>query len=432
MNNVMEASKVTKEIQLMNGRKSESPKGDFETLFKVESDTLKTDMTEETKKAFNGLGIDLDEVKDPTQEGGLIDEEFKENEGLVSPLSYLIQGNPPLQIMKSAPGLNSLADPEQVGELLTPAGSLKIKDSPEIPLMKQPQEAEESMNTEVTSALKTEISVPVQLQKGLPQELKESIAGITSKDLVETKLIGVLPEKESKSEATIAHENKLKLEQQKIDGNTVESKGLPKIEESLEKSNLSYSFGEDKENDTSSGMQKKAQPDRIENFPSDIKASEFQKPQIPSSPEVTKVSGENLEMATKEILHQMETLTEGNKTMVKVKLNPEELGEMEISLSMEEGRLTGKIIVGNKEIQQIFTDKLHELNQTLKENRIDVASFEVKLSSDQNLNQDHARHQGQRPADYSNRFKSNRNVSLQTEEWMRTDNRSHSGIDLLA
>jgi len=99
---------------------------------------------------------------------------------------------------------------------------------------------------------------------------------------------------------------------------------------------------------------------------------------------------------------------------------------------MEEGRLTGKIIVGNKEIQQIFTEKLNELSQTLKDNRIDVASFEVKISPDLNQNQDHSRHQGRRAVEYFNKFNGHRNGSTQTEEWLRPENTTNRGIDLLA
>jgi len=431
MTNVVEAGKGIREIQVMSGSQSKSPKGDFEALLKVETETLKTDLAEEGEKAGNSIVIDIEkEVKEPDQE--IIGEEPDEKDGAIAQLSYLIQGNPSLQIKNSVSSLKSAVDTEPAGTQLTPAGSLKFQETPLNPWTKESIEAQEAVKIEENSVYKAETSALVQLQKGIPQELKETEIHAIPDDVTETKYIDGLPEKQNKSDAVIAYKNKLELEPKKIEGNPSESKAVPKIEESILKSSLVSSSGDDMENEASGHTQKKSQPDRIENFPSAIKASEFQKAQIPSSPEVTRVESENLEMATKEILHQMETLTDGNKTTVKVMLNPKELGEMEISLSMEEGRLTGKIVVGNKEIQQIFTDKLHELNQTLKNNRIDVASFEVKISSDQNQSQEQSRHQERRTLDYPNRFNSQRNGSVQVEEWRRPANTSNRGIDILA
>ena len=431
MTNVVEAGKGIREIQVMSGSQSKSPKGDFEALLKVETETLKTDLAEEGEKAGNGIVIDIEkEVKEPDQE--IIAEEPDENDGAIAQLSYLIQGNPSLQIKNSVPSLKSSVDTEAAGTLLTPTGSLKFQETPLNPWTMESIEAQEPVKIEENSAYKAETSALVQLQKGIPQELKETLTKADSDDVTETKFKDLQPEMESKRAPIIASENRSELEPQKFEGNTFNSKVLPKIEESLEKIDLAFPSGEAKGKEASSHSQKKSQVESMENLPSTIKANGIPKLQITSPPEVTRVESENLEVVTKEIIQQMETLTDGNKTMIRVKLHPEEMGEMEISLSMEEGRLTGKILVGNKEIQQIFTDKLHELNQTLKENRIDVASFEVKISSDQNQNQEQPRHQERRTLDYPNRFISQRNGSVQAEEWRRPANTSNRGIDILA
>lgn len=89
----------------------------------------------------------------------------------------------------------------------------------------------------------------------------------------------------------------------------------------------------------------------------------------------------NMDLASKEIVHRVETMTEGERQTIKVNLYPEELGEMEIALSMEEGKLTGKITVQNSDIRQMFSDKLNELNQNLRDQNINVAKLEVGIST---------------------------------------------------
>lgn len=431
MTNVMEAGKVIRELQVKSKSPLKSPQGEFEALLNQETESLNTVKAEEGKPVGNNIVTDLEkDAKEPDQK--IIDGEPDENGGETMQLSYLIQANPLLQIKSSVTSLKSSEETMPADAQLTSVENLKSQQTPSAQWIKESQDAPETVKVDEANAFKAETSALVELQNGLPQELNETEFHKVSEDVTETKPVEVLPEKLGKSDVIKGNENRHELKQQKIEGNPLESKAAPKTEESLLKGKLLSPSGEGKENEASIDTQKKSQSDRIENFPTEIKANEFQKPQIPSSPEGARVESENLELATKEILHQMETLKDGDKTMVKVRLNPKELGEMEISLSMEEGRLTGKIVVGNKEIQQIFTDKLHELNQTLKENRIDVASFEVKLSPGEHQNQDQARQQGRRAMDYPNRFNSQRNGSAQTEEWIRPASTSERGIDILA
>lgn len=434
MTNIVEASKVTKDVQVMSRGQSKSPKGDFATLFKVETETLKADIDGEPVSVSDLVETE-ELVKELSQEMATIDEEVDENDGAISLLSCLIQGSPPRQIKTSVPTLKPVEGADRVGASLTIAGNLDFQELSADQGVKGTQEIQDLVKAEEGSAFKVETLAPEQLQKDIPQEIKETLTKAVSGDTTETKMNRLLPEKQGKKDAIVASEKRTELEPQKIEGNTFASKVLPEIETSLEKIDFTFPSGEAKVKESSSNSHKKPQIDSMENLPSTIKTNEFPKLQIASPPsEATRIEPENLEIVTKEILHQMETLTEGNKTIVSVKLHPEEMGEMEISLSMEEGRLTGKIVVGNKEIQQIFTDKLHELNQTLKENRIDVASFEVKVSPDQNQNQnqEQARHQGRRAMDYPHRFNSQRNGSMQTEEWIRPANTSNKGIDILA
>jgi flagellar hook-length control protein FliK len=123
-------------------------------------------------------------------------------------------------------------------------------------------------------------------------------------------------------------------------------------------------------------------------------------------------------------------MSDGESTSIKVKLFPKGIGEVEISLSMGEGKLSGKILVENKEIRQMFTDRLNELNQTFKENNINVAKFEVGIGYGQGQNQ--GRQQSQRQVFYQS-WK-----ALYTDEIAQFDERKAAskatvrGINVLA
>jgi len=103
--------------------------------------------------------------------------------------------------------------------------------------------------------------------------------------------------------------------------------------------------------------------------------------------------------ATAEIMKSMETIKEGGKTTMKVNLHPEELGKMEITLTMEDGKLSGKILLDNREIRQIFTERLEELSNTLKSSNIQIGKFEVGVGDQGEGNQGRQenKHQMQNP-----------------------------------
>jgi flagellar hook-length control protein FliK len=130
------------------------------------------------------------------------------------------------------------------------------------------------------------------------------------------------------------------------------------------------------------------------------KANEVSATKTESTP-MDKMSWDrNLQIVTTEIAHKMEIMSDGDSTFIKVKLFPKGIGEVEISLSMGEGKLSGKILVENKEIRQMFTDRLNELNQSFKENNINAAKFEVGIGYGQGQSQ--GRQQGQSQVFYQN------------------------------
>lgn len=85
----------------------------------------------------------------------------------------------------------------------------------------------------------------------------------------------------------------------------------------------------------------------------------------------------NLELATENIMSRVTTLKEGANTTMTVKLFPKDLGEIEISLLLNDGKLTGKILTDHKDVRELFLKNMEELTNTLKDNKVNVAKFEV-------------------------------------------------------
>nr|WP_269747904.1 flagellar hook-length control protein FliK [Alkalibacter mobilis] len=123
-------------------------------------------------------------------------------------------------------------------------------------------------------------------------------------------------------------------------------------------------------------------------------------------------------------------MVEGEKTTMKVNLHPKELGEMEITLSLEDGKLAGKILVENKEIRQVFIERLSELNHNFKENNLDVAKIEINVGAGHDQSQGKRKEQGRYNTKRS--FKSYEVPSLTLEGSIGPETKYLKGIDLLA
>lgn len=105
---------------------------------------------------------------------------------------------------------------------------------------------------------------------------------------------------------------------------------------------------------------------------------------------------ENLKIAEDAVVRSVETMRDGDKTVMRLKLHPEELGEMELTLSMEQGKITGKLFTDSQEIRQIFQGKLMELQETLKTQNIQVVKLEVATTlsdSGQSFKENQAQHE---------------------------------------
>lgn len=188
--------------------------------------------------------------------------------------------------------------------------------------------------------------------------------------------------------------------------------------------------GRKKEETGHEASEKDAGIEGLKGLSSALKTGEARLVKEAQKPEGQMAADRNLDLAAMEIVHQVETLKDGDRTTIRVRLYPEEIGEMEITLSMEEGKLSGKILVENKEMRQVFTERLSELNQTLKACHIDVAKFEVGIGAGQQ--QGHAGHREQRQTASAARFRRYGAETMDREEIGKTVRTTARGIDLLA
>ena len=89
---------------------------------------------------------------------------------------------------------------------------------------------------------------------------------------------------------------------------------------------------------------------------------------------------ENTQNIGETIIQLMETTTEGQTSVMKVQLYPEELGTVNVVLKMDKGKISTKILVDNDQIKQLFAAKVGEISENLFKQNINMDRVEVKLN----------------------------------------------------
>ena len=82
----------------------------------------------------------------------------------------------------------------------------------------------------------------------------------------------------------------------------------------------------------------------------------------------------------------VETTREGDTSVIKVKLYPENLGTVDVAVKLEEGKLSATILVDNKHIEEIFNKSINELSESLLKQNIEVEKINIDLKVDTNPN----------------------------------------------
>lgn len=96
------------------------------------------------------------------------------------------------------------------------------------------------------------------------------------------------------------------------------------------------------------------------------------------------MSPQNLQNIQDKMIHFMKVSKEGDASMMKVRLYPEELGSIDISLKFQNGKLMADIIVQSESIKEMFLNGSNLLNKNLLEQNIPIKNINVTV--DENLN----------------------------------------------
>ena len=126
------------------------------------------------------------------------------------------------------------------------------------------------------------------------------------------------------------------------------------------------------------------------------------------------ISKENIQRVNDSIIQLMETTTEGDSSIMTVRLYPEELGSVNVTLRMEEGKLIAKILVDNDYVKQLFASKVSELQESLVKQNIIVQKVDIDLNSNQNpnLNQNNTNSNSKRDSNQNDENYSRRNRGI--------------------
>lgn len=100
----------------------------------------------------------------------------------------------------------------------------------------------------------------------------------------------------------------------------------------------------------------------------------------------TELGMENIENINDSIIRLMETTNTENSSTMKVQLYPKELGYVNITLKLEEGKMIAKILVDNNHVKQLFANSMNELNSSLIKQNIHVEEVHIDLNPNANGN----------------------------------------------
>lgn len=89
---------------------------------------------------------------------------------------------------------------------------------------------------------------------------------------------------------------------------------------------------------------------------------------------------DNLQRVNDSIIELMDLKTDGADSSMRVKLNPEELGFVDLTLKMEEGKLVAKILVENDQVRELFNNHMNSLNDKLARQNISVERVEIDVN----------------------------------------------------
>lgn len=180
----------------------------------------------------------------------------------------------------------------------------------------------------------------------------------------------------------------LKITDRFKDGLALEENKLEELDESFDtkKEGLSLeslkSIGVDKESITSTKTTETKELSSTEMRPLDTNflLNRIQNSFLGLEEVAENLSSENILNIEDSIVKFMKVSKEGDTSLMKVKLYPEELGSIDISLKLHKGKLMADIIVQSEKIKDMFLNSSGLLNRTLEEHNISVKHINVSVN----------------------------------------------------
>jgi|GEM_PF-2143741 len=142
----------------------------------------------------------------------------------------------------------------------------------------------------------------------------------------------------------------------------------------------------------------------------------------------------NINKLEETIVKSITAIKEGEHSILKVKLQPENLGKVDLDVTMENGKLTAKINVESNHIRDLFNENLSQLHQGLLKQNIQVGRIIVEVNPGNDTaqwnfeKQGNFRHGNRRTPENGNRQSALKSIS----EIRATQDIRQTGLDILA
>ena len=245
-------------------------------------------------------------------------------------------------------------------------------------------------------------------------------------------------EKNSLKEESIFESNtKIQLGQDHNEEITlnVESKSIPKEELSFKEKSLSNDFTKLKEEMASSSPE-----DNEMKFgavlegstSSKVSANQFNNElTTPRSVDFN----ENIQAVNETIIELIDLSGNGKDNTMKVKLYPEELGYVDVTLKMEEGKLVARILVENEQVRELFNNHMNQLNDKLARQDIHIerVQIDLNLNSNHHSNSSNGQNSNKNPFESNERMISQKGISeITINEEQINQAYSTNGLNILA
>ncbi|MCX7885543.1 MAG: flagellar hook-length control protein FliK [Caloramator sp.] len=134
----------------------------------------------------------------------------------------------------------------------------------------------------------------------------------------------------------------------------------------------------------------------------------------------------NSEELVEVIVEKFKTLRVPGFTQVKVKLMPENLGEITVKVVLEKGQINGNIIADKKETANIIMGNIENLKTELKNSNVNFNNISVNIASDENYSD-------QRNHSSFNNFKENKKNQDNFSEFKPENNKENEdGFSIIA